>query len=177
MEYRNQMGPETRQRFTAAFAAAKAIAKEKEIDKQRFEPKPRERDTRYAAPIGRSVAHSTPLRPDRFNYRNDNPRREFPRREAPGDPRNSNNDAPRRSPDSRELRPNDKFCRYCKNREHEIDECRKYNNAKKNESGNGNGPSGCRDGTRTDETSKIRPVRPINVEEEEENDSDRESQS
>jgi len=179
MEYRNLMGPETRQRFTAAFAAAKAIAKEKEIDKQRFEPKPRERDTRYAAPIGRPVAHSTPLRSDRANYRNDNPRREFPHRETTRDLRNSSNDAPRRSPDSRELRPSDKFCRYCKNRGHEIDECRKrqYNNARKNESGNDNGPSGRRDGTRTDEMSKTRPVRPINVEGEEENDSDHESQS
>jgi len=37
-------------------------------------------------------------------------------------------------------------------------------------------PTVRRDGTRTDETSKTRPVQPINVEEEE-NDSDRESQS
>jgi len=176
MEYRIQMGPETRLRFTDAFTAAKAIAKQKEIDKQRFEPKPR--DTRYAAPIGRPVAHSTPLRSDRLNYRNDNPRRELPRKETVRESRNSGDDNPRRNPEPRDLRPNDKFCRYCKNRGHNIEECRKrqYNNARKNESGNGSGPSGRRDGTRTDETPKTRPVQPINVEEEE-NDSDRESQS
>jgi len=178
LEYRIQMGPETRQRHTAAFAAAKIIAKDQEMDKQRFEPKPR--DTRYAAPIGRPVAHSTPLRSDRSNYRTDNQRRETPRRDAPRDSRNSNNSNPRGNPDQRDSRPNDKICRYCKNRGHDIEECRKrqYNNARKNESGNGNSPSGRRDGTRTDETTRTRPVQPISVEvEEEQSDSDHGSQS
>jgi len=92
MEYRIQIGAETRLRFTDAFTAAKVIAKQKELDKQRFKPKPRERDVRYAAPIGRPVAHSTPLRLDRPNYRNDNLRREFPRRETTHDSRDSSND-------------------------------------------------------------------------------------
>ncbi|KYQ59958.1 hypothetical protein ALC60_01000, partial [Trachymyrmex zeteki] len=56
LEYRLQLGPEMRQRYTDLFAAVKLIAKRQELDKQRFEIKPRyererDKDTRYAAPI------------------------------------------------------------------------------------------------------------------------------
>jgi len=171
LEYRIQMGPKTR--FTDAFTAAKAIAKQQELDKQRLEPKPRERDMQYAAPIGRPVAYSTPLPPDRFNYRNDNPCREIPRREATRDSRNSN--SPRRNADLRDLRSNNKFCRYCKNRGHDIEECRKRQYIiMQGKTSWETVTLGRQNGTRTDEMSKTRLMQPINVEEEE---NDSESQS
>lgn len=59
-----------------------------------------------------------------------------------------------------------KFCRYCKTPGHELDECRKrqYNNSRKNESGNSNGPPGPPSAARADKARNTRPVNPIEAE-------------
>ncbi|KYQ48567.1 hypothetical protein ALC60_12386 [Trachymyrmex zeteki] len=81
LEYRLQVSPLTHPRHTDMFAAAKAIAKRQELDKQRLETRPRydrEKETRLLNPIERPLAHSTPHKTnplDRYNYPREIPER------------------------------------------------------------------------------------------------------
>ncbi|KYQ49769.1 hypothetical protein ALC60_11154 [Trachymyrmex zeteki] len=90
LDYRLQVSPLTHPRHTDMFAAAKAIAKRQELDKQRFETHPRydrEKETRPLNPIGKPLAHSTPHKTnhlDRYNY----PRETLGRRDYSYDVRN-----------------------------------------------------------------------------------------
>lgn len=186
LEYRLQMKTDKYLPYTDAFAAAKAIAKRQELDKQRYEG--RYRADRDVKPIGRPLAHSTP---QRYNY---NQLRDNAVRSPAAPDRNSkpqsygsyDNRLPAASGNYRRdnnlqrdgignTRDDSIQCRYCKHYGHTIEECRKrqYNNARKEETGNARGPSGRPDATRTDESKKTRPVNLINSEENEE----RESQS
>jgi len=193
LEYRQQLKPETRQDYAEAFAFAKDFARELETDRQRFDPRAREnRNSEYyrSDRIGSPLAQSTPRRPD-YRSRQNNPRSNYARddreprlnayryetQRRPDPPRENfasrtnnrenrvNTDEPQRNPGNNNN--NNKFCRYCKNPGHELDECRKrqYNNARRNESGNANSPSGSSGTARTDEQRRTRPVNPINTEE------------
>lgn len=62
LEFRLQIGPETRRKHTDAFAAAKAIAKRRELDYQR-------QDMRHRLDRDRDPRYSTPQRSDRVTYR------------------------------------------------------------------------------------------------------------
>jgi len=189
LEYRQQLKPENRQDYAEAFAFAKDFARELETDRQRADPRAREnRNSEYyrSDRIGSPLAQSTPRRPDyrprQNNFTRDNrtPQINAYRRETqpqPGPSRDSyasrtnnresrpNNEEPRRN--SSNNGNDNKFCRYCKNPGHELEECRKrqYNNARRNESGNANSPSGSSGAARTDEQRRTRPVNPINTEE------------
>lgn len=202
LEYRLQMRAEARQSYTEAFATAKMIAKRQELDRQRYEPRYREnrdRDNRRVNPIGNPLAHSTPRRSEQSNYRRENQesRTDPSNRYSPARPNSyyrgnqpKSNEASEKqgsrldsgsSPNNysrsagREANSNNsnKFCRYCKNAGHEIEECRKrqYVNSQRRESGNSNGPPGPSGTARADETRKARPVNPINVEETSEDES------
>lgn len=148
LQYRLQMTSEHRENPFEAFSAAKSLAKREELDKQRYDPRNTYGSTLQRLPltnlIQRPLAHSTPRRdepPPR--YRSEETRGNF------GNPRNLNyphvrNTRPPEPYRSRENRVNNnmptdrytnarpgKWCRYCKNAGHEIEECRKrdYNNS------------------------------------------------
>jgi len=193
LEYRQQLKPEARQDYAEAFAFAKDFAWELETDRQRSDPRAREnRNSEYyrSDSIGSPLARSTPRRPD-HRQRQTNPRVNFtrdnrapqhntyryetqPRPNSPHEnhaPRTSNRE-PRTNTDESRRNPssssnNNKFCRYCKNSGHELEECRKrqYNNARRNETGNANSPPSSSGAARTDEPRRTRPVNPINAEE------------
>jgi len=190
LEFREHLKPETRQDYAEAFVAARNFAKRLELDKERYGSRVREtrdRDYYRANPVGPPVAQSTPRRPDYQPRQINQPRADFVRetrtptynayrpetRPRATSPRE--NYTPRA--DHREFRAstsvprrntshdtNNKFCRYCKNPGHEIEECRKrqYNNSRKNESGNANVPSGPSGATRMDD-QRTRPVNPIEI--------------
>ncbi|KAL6253652.1 hypothetical protein P5V15_015467 [Pogonomyrmex californicus] len=73
-----------------------------------------------------------------------------------------------RGPHDYGSQPNDKWCRYCKNRGHEIEECRKrqYNNSRLNEPGNGRDPPRRSDAARADPPRSTRPVNVVETAEE-----------
>lgn len=177
LAYRLQMGPEVRLRYTDAFAAAKTIAKQQELDKQRYETRPRtEREPRSVAPIGRPLAHSTPQRSDYRPYRDTRYRQSPPpRQETPARTYDARNQETRRINNPREPDNHVKFCRYCKNPGHEIEDCRKrqYNNSRKNDQGNARGPTREQDATPAGKGPQARPLHPIAIEQ---IDSDPESQ-
>lgn len=185
LPYRLQMRIESYRQPADAFAVAKEIAKRQELDKSRYEPvsgyngisKPQR-----VTPIGSPRAHSTPYRTEppqpRFSARNPPNRSEFPRRDFVNQERESRSfgESPRQGQRSEEVgryrseppRGNsNKICRYCKNVGHEIEECRKrqYNNARKSETGNANGPPNHSGASRPDPSRVTRPVNPIAVEE------------
>ncbi|KAL6254297.1 hypothetical protein P5V15_014342 [Pogonomyrmex californicus] len=64
---------------------------------------------------------------------------------------------------------NDKWCRYCKNRGHEIEECRKrqYNNSRFSGPGNGQDPPRGMDAPRADPLRNARPVNTVETAREE----------
>lgn len=159
-----------------AFSFVKILSKRQELDIERFET-PRRYDElggkQRVHPISRPLAHSTPTRPiDRrgpnLNYSRENSRTTnvSARNEnrvgvTGGDSRGYTPDrASQPRPTSNTPERNVKFCRYCKNAGHEIEECRKrqYNNAQRQ--GNLPGPSRPSDQTRAG-PSQPRPVRAI----------------
>ncbi|XP_067216966.1 uncharacterized protein [Linepithema humile] len=181
-----------------AFGVAKTpLAKRHELDRQRYDTRPKNEriPERYpVTSIGRPLAQSTPNH--RYNnntnsrnepiYRDSRgptaPRHGFANREnAPGHnqsiSRNQNlrneYQNPTRVETARNLRPNnnnnnnnntvEKWCRYCKNRGHEIEECRKqeYNNSQKLQSGNAQNPSGQTGAPRADFVKNSRPINVI----------------
>ncbi|KYN16058.1 hypothetical protein ALC57_11707 [Trachymyrmex cornetzi] len=184
------MDPETRRRHTDAFAAAKSIAKRQELDKQReadrqrdtrYRPD-RDKDRRFAAEMGRPLAHSTPHRREPPSYQLNAPQQResfaYTTERRLGSPQQ------RTSPHNSDLRPernhasnldtrnnsNKEFCKYCKNSGHRIEECRKrqYNNALR-EQRNARSPSRRQDVAPTDEQKQTRPMNPIEIKEEEDN--------
>lgn len=179
LEYRLQMKTDKYRPYIEAFAVAKAITKRQELDKQRYESRAyTSREQRDMKPIGRLLAHSTPQKDNYFArqepvtrspvspYRSPAPRNSEPRdpRSSSGDNNYRRDDATRRDNTGYANRD---VCRCCKNPGHTIEECRKrqYNNSRRNESGNARNPSGRPDATRTDSSQNTRSVKPINVEE------------
>jgi len=146
------------------------------MDKQRSDPRVREnRDHEHyrSNTVGPSLAQSTPRRPDyqqrqanqpRVNFARDNraPQYNTYRPETRSQinssrenytPRTSNREFRTSTNEPRRNTGNDsnnKFCRYCKNPGHELEECKKrqYNNSRRNESGNANSLSGSSGATR-----------------------------
>ncbi|KYN17325.1 hypothetical protein ALC57_10390 [Trachymyrmex cornetzi] len=193
-EYRIQMGPETRRRHTDAFAAAKAIAKRRELDKQREADRQRDtryradrdRDNRFPAEMGRPLAHSTPHRRESPPYVNNSryqanapqqyksfaytPERRFnsPQRRTP--PHNNDSSIERhRTPNTNSF-GNKEYCKYCKIPGHRIEDCRKrQHNNNLREQGNANGPSRRQDVAPADEPKHTRPVNTIETKTEENN--------
>lgn len=169
LEYRLQMGERERSRFPDAFAAAKLIAKRQELDKQRYEPRVRsEREPRSVAPVGKPLAHSTPQRADYPPYRDTRyPSSGSPRGETPPRTYGMRNTAYPTNPNLRSDDNQVKICRYCKNRGHEIEECRKrqYNNARRDDQGNARGPTGERDALPAGDKQRARPLHVVAVEE------------
>lgn len=183
LEYRLQLSPEHYLQPFEAFSRAKEIAKQIEYDKERFEPRRTERaqEKHRVHPIGRSPAHSTPMRNDRWtperrrytesydrarpNTFNRTPVRHdyTPRRtHSPARRVETNNDQGRYP--ARNAERYEKFCRYCKNRGHEINECRKrqYNNNVQRNSGNAPHPSRETDEPRAGPSNILdRPVKTI----------------
>jgi len=197
LEYRQQLKPEALQDYAEAFDSAKKISMQLELDRQRFEPRfvreNRDRGYYRSNPVGPPLAQSTPRHRDYQQRQPNHPRTNFPRENRTPQrdayrPEAQFQAVPSRenySPraNAQEFRANtaeprentnngntNKFCRYCKNSGHVIEECRKrqYNNSRKMESGNANGPSGPSGATRTDEQQRTRPVNQIKVEEIEE---------
>ncbi|KYN22064.1 hypothetical protein ALC57_05540 [Trachymyrmex cornetzi] len=175
LQYRLQMSPECHTSPHEAFATAKALAKREELDKQRYAPKSRPENLQGQTavnPIRSPLAHSTPRRNDTHPER----RSEWSRgtRDLPpsrvGNEGNSNYQRENRSFDRNaptNYYPNDrpsKWCRYCKNAGHEIEQCRKreYNNSRANQ-GNARSPSGTTDEPRAGRTQENRPVRAIEL--------------
>lgn len=177
LEYRLQIGERERSRYSDAFATAKLIAKRQELDKQRYETRIRpDREPRSVAPVGKPLAHSTPQRGDYPPYRDTRYRSsDSPRRETPSRTYGAQNTAYPASPSPRGENSQVKICRYCKNRGHEIEECRKrqYNNARRDDQGNARGPTGERDALPAGDNQRARPLHVVAVEE---NSSDPESQ-
>lgn len=177
LEFRLQIGEGIRSRYSDAFAAAKLIAKRQELDKQRYEPRFRsEREPRSVAPVGKPLAHSTPQRADYPPYRDTRyPSSSSPRRETPPRTYATRDNAYPGSPNARSDENRIKICRYCKNRGHDIEECRKrqYNNARRDDQGNTRSPTGERDAPPAGDKQRARPIHAIAVEE---NNSDPESQ-
>lgn len=97
------------------------------------------------------------------------PRADYPPRENVNRPSNNYNrsiNSPERRENTNNSAGSGKICRYCKNPGHDIEECRKrqYNNSRKNESGNLNGPPGPSGAARADNARNTRPVNPIDTE-------------
>jgi len=166
LEYRLQLSAEMYSRPSEAFARVKAIAKRQELDKQRFEVRRTERETyrreQPVHPIGRPVAHSTPK-----SYNNNAGSRWNNQRfdRGPADrytPPRPRQDLPARRETTTTA---EKVCRYCKNRGHTIEECRKrqYNNSQRQQSGNASTPTGRPDAARSDDRRNTRPIQTISV--------------
>lgn len=182
LEYRLQLSPDLYGRPSDAFARVKAIAKRQELDRQRFEPRAHNDRQMQGQSQGNLKSTAQPS-PRHYNasYNNSTPRwnRErfkgnhpaFNRTESNRNNNNSNSSwQPRNYQNYREPADTSEIsCRYCKNKGHTIEECRKrqYNNAQRNNSGNANGPMGLRGAARSDPRSNTRPVRLITAEEEE----------
>lgn len=142
LEYRLQINPTTHPQYTDMFAAAKAIAKRQELDKQRLEPRTRydrERETRPLNPIGKPLAHSTPQRfnrPERYDYARETPgRRNYHydiRNHEP--PRNvPRENYPPRYESRREIPPTNRYTdRYDRNRENTRNEYKQNNDQRTN---------------------------------------------
>lgn len=193
-DFRFQLSKEHYSKPFEAFSYVKILAKRRDLDNERAETHRRNdrvTERQHVHPVGRPLAHSTPVRttnvgePDlrrpynaaRTNFQaqdSDNFRRErenrysdsqnIPTRRTPA--QENYNDRPRYG-NNTPGRDSNKICRYCKNPGHEIDECRKrkYNENRKN-SENSARPSNptdeARAGTSRNET---RPVKTIAVKE------------
>ncbi|XP_070521652.1 uncharacterized protein [Cardiocondyla obscurior] len=177
LEYRLQLTAEMYNRPADVFARVKAIAKRQELDKQRFKSRIKNDRENYKRnqpvhPIGRPLTHSAPRNynntynnpPSRWNNQNQRTERSQPNRVG-------NLPRPRENVPIRRESPatDEKTCRYCKNRGHTIEECRKrqYNNAQRNQSGNGNSPTGRPDATRSDDRRNTRPINATSTTEQE----------
>ncbi|KAL6417766.1 hypothetical protein ACFW04_014363 [Cataglyphis niger] len=128
----------------AAFSHVKILAKRQELDNERFNPARRNEPIyeRNVYSTGRPLAHSTPIKPsiDRSTSRwptaaparypnQDHYRPSGLRSNIPIEGRHTNRNEPQ-SPNKSRYEPDkvareQKFCRYCKNPGHQIEECRK----------------------------------------------------
>ncbi|KYN00051.1 hypothetical protein ALC62_09188 [Cyphomyrmex costatus] len=191
LEYRIQIGPDTRMSHTQAFAAAKTIAKRRELDKQReserrdtrYRPDERNaRDTQYPTNVSYPRRYDTPSAYQRTtsdNYRVNNTTRQPVIRHSYSSPptmrpRNNNNNNHDSYPNTRiEQRPVvTKTCNYCKRPGHTIDECRtrEYNNKLRSHMpGNSPGPSGIRDAAPMATPKITRPMNQVSIEAQESN--------
>jgi len=185
LQYRLQIPPGCHTHPFDAFATAKTLAKREELDKQRYDYRNRREDppVRYAAanPIRRPLAHSTPERnrtPSGFqaaaqhgNYSptNDTRRANYSREIGTRSPDNYRNYEDRNTRDNGPAnfrtgnRP--KWCRYCKNVGHEIEECRKreFNNSHPRQ-GNAGNPSRTPDEPRAGRSQdQSRPINAIEI--------------
>lgn len=190
---RLQLKPEHAYDPFEAFAAAKVIAKRDEMERRRYGMPPRrvpdvnkqtsytntrqsEADARPGRYLGQPMPPARRRSPPRFDrYRSIERERDFRRDErrsgaARSPPRYERRDAPRQNPNNssgnwRAQSPprNERWCRYCKNRGHEIEECRKrqYNNSRLNEPGNGRDPPRRMDAARADPPERMRPINAI----------------
>lgn len=163
-----------------AFASAKTISNRLELDKRRYRARERTEPDRRNDYTRRPNTYAIVPRP-----LNDNPPRErapntallsaparaSSPRDLPGLPAYRNRDmrndnANTNAAQTRRDEQSPKWCRYCKNPGHEIEECRKreYNNARKNDQGNATGPAG-RTGTTHQEapSQNTRPVNPVEI--------------
>lgn len=193
LEFRLQLSPNHHVMPFEAFSHVKVLAKRRDIDKERYESSrgtPRERASYDMHPVGRPLAHSTPLRTDtrrdrepprptdpyadrgyaqRYNYPRPNV---YPRPRPPIEryreeqARNAHFPAGNpsyRTTNERVRERNAPVCAYCKNVGHTIDECRKkrYNdNVAK--SGNANHPSRTTDEPRAGTSrEESRPIKTI----------------
>lgn len=179
LEYRLQMNCHIQASPFEAFAMAKALAKRQELDKQRYGARERP-DSGRRDELSRRP-HTYPISPRPYgqnysrNYSTDNaPRDNYTRTYQPRDRverpqyvnRDTRNVAGNLNTNAPSPRNNQstKWCRYCKNSGHTIEECRKrqYNNARKVESGNATGPAGQTGVTRQGPSQQtIRPVNPV----------------
>lgn len=154
--------------FSVAAAHAQATTR---LNERYADRRNREERDRYV-PRSEPLAHSTPMRslppPRRSVQWRERASPDRQRREEPRyyDRPQQRHEAPRRRPDDgpppRRPSTSDKFCRYCKNRGHEIEECRKrqYNNSARDQ-GNGYRPSRPLDAPRAGRA--LEPIRPIQV--------------
>lgn len=159
-EIRCEIPPTGYADFSVASAHAQATTR---LNERYAERRSREERERYN-PRNQPLAHSTPMRlfvPPRQSVRwRDSPPPDRPYRERS----QQHEDASRGRFDDRALprRPStsDKFCRYCKNPGHVLEECRKrqYNNSIRDQ-GNDYRPSRVGDGPRVGQASE--PIRPI----------------
>lgn len=178
LEYRLQMQLDDESDPFTIFGIAKALAKRHELDKQRYDTRPnneRISERHTFTPVGRPIAQSTPTRrlENNTNFRNEpiyrtthRPVLSRPTNEMPNNQNQRN--LPRtefiHDPRSNDNNYAEKWCRYCKNRGHEIEECRKreYNNSQKQQtSGNAQDPSRRPDAPRVDALRDSRPIKII----------------
>lgn len=202
LEYRLQIKEESRHRYTDAFAAAKRISKEQEIDRRRSEHNTNYNRDRNSNPVRNQPLNNPPRVSDNTGYRNtqypnDKPQyrdnkftkntsyrdTRYPKEEPPVNKVESRSSlsqtaqtfVPRTFGDNQAI----KSCRYCKAVGHEISECRKrqyFNSLNKNNQanqGNENGPAGQRDNP---SGSNERQMRPLISEKTRENNHEPESQ-
>ena len=177
LQYRLQMDRRLYSVPSEAFAKAKELSKREELDRDRYKTRDRreQESTRdeysrrsYATTNSRnanysrgqysnSAPHNVPARPPATREREERP--SYNNRQQTYSRSNSNFQPPPRVNDRAP-----KWCRYCKNNGHEIEECRKRqfnNNLRKNESGNAAGPAG-RSGTPL-QGAPSQTTRPINL--------------
>jgi hypothetical protein len=176
LQYRLQMDRRLYSVPFEAFAKAKELAKREELDRDRNKTRDRREPEPPRAEYARRAQINTPPRNETYpreryssNAPRDNPPRPPMTRER--EPRfaynagrptynaNSNANIPTRHSDH----PG-KWCRYCKNSGHEIEECRKReynNNLRKNQSGNAPSPAG-RSGT-PPQGALPQTTRPVNL--------------
>ncbi|EZA57386.1 hypothetical protein X777_02649 [Ooceraea biroi] len=188
-EFRMQLSNEHYVRPLRAYSRAIDLAKQREIDKERFEPRRNERIPEgHRIPFdNRPITYATRDRLNEYRRNSDHDRRIPQRENTPvydrtgpivnkyrdnrprGDTNRYGNEQLRRDrPETRQETPipERKWCRYCKNAGHEIEECRKrqYNNAQR-ESGNAARHSGNPDETRAGPSREPnRPIRTIATE-------------
>lgn len=170
-EYRSQMNQETYLRPSDAFTAAKLIANQAELDNQRYGTVVRSRNASSRAGFERrtepprNINRPLYLHPRDEGYaRRNEPSRvtsrdPWPPRRNQSPPRGRHEATPGIRPADRTQRDS-KWCRYCKTRGHEIEECRKreYNNSQRQ--GNYPGPSSRPESTRPG-PNHAHPVKPI----------------
>jgi len=168
--YRLYMRFENYVSLPEAFADAKDAAGKQEKEEKRLgpgtqariaarpsypnpsEPPPRYRTAGFARDYDSRPRYNDDVRQDGYARGSDTRHSDSPRRYAERPP---NTFADRNR--------NNKWCRYCKNAGHEIEECRKreYNNSR-NQQGNREGPSSRQDATRGETThTQSRPIRAI----------------
>jgi len=192
LEYCLQMKESLYNKPFEAFSVAKTIAKEQELDKSRFGTRDRQDRAypqRQLAPFAPPRDRYSDTRPNRADQtqavqsdyhrakysRNSNQQQERPQNNYPPAkfPPEYNNRSIRtiRDPssgvtDTSNVNQEAKQCKYCKNFGHEISECRKreYNNARRNNPGNSQGPARpTGDARQGPPMQTTRPVNPVDV--------------
>lgn len=156
LEYRLQMRSYLHSFPFEAFASAKTISKRLELNKRRYGIKERiDPDRRNDYPR-RPSTYAIALRPFKDNSPRERAPNTTPRsapakasspRDQPEPPAYKNRDTRNDNANAVQTRRDEqptKWCRYCKNPGHEIEECRKreYNNARRNEQENATSPAG-----------------------------------